>query len=163
MSGLELNVIPIAITVSPEVAKILAENHVDLFEALNKDQAIMGQLRRGRLAVEQRLPEQSGSRFDPLTVLAATALTTAVGGAIERILRVLLRKPIITTSRRWEPKLDPKGKPVLLDNGEPVYAWSEEQQYVEPKPFDPLRMTIANTTKGLALSIGAAPPSGNKT
>ena len=142
------------VTLSPEVATLLRENNVDLFEALNRDRDLAGQIQRGTSSSWKEPDSSSGqARMDPLTITASAVLVTAIGGAIERILRVLTRRPAIVATSTRQVQMDAAGRPMKKDNGEFVYAETVSQNFVEAKESNPLQFS-AGITPGIRLSVG---------
>ncbi len=122
----------VRISLDPEVEKLLRESDVDIFALLANDPAIKGQFRR-IAASKFSAPTDSGQRMDPLTIAASGVVIVALGSAIERIIKVLTRRPVVLTHERYESALDTDGKPVLDSDGKPVWFKSTTQTYEEPK------------------------------
>jgi hypothetical protein len=147
--------IPFSITISPKVAELLRDNGIDLVEALNRDPGLKGKLKRGGTGTFTGVDsDRSQSRMEPLTILAAAVLVTSIGGALERMLRVLTRDPVVVTTRRKEAQLDEHGKPIVGQNGQIAYTWTEDQSYVEAKDSNALQFSTGLGPEGFHFSLG---------
>jgi hypothetical protein len=100
--------------------------------------------------------------MEPLTILATAVLVTAVGAALERILRVLTRDPVVVSTRAYQAKLDKDGKPIVNTEGHVVYDWSEKQSFVEASESDPLKYSVDLAPKSFHFSLGAASENATK-
>ena len=123
----------VRIAFDPDVEKLLRENDVDLIAMLAKDSTVSGRFRRVAARDFPLPPTDTRERMDPLTIAASAPIIVALGSAIERIIKVLTRRPVVLTNERYGPCLDPDGKPVLGSDGKPIFSKMKTQTYEESK------------------------------
>lgn len=146
----------VRIALDPEVEKLLGENDVDLFAMLAKDPKVSGQFRRVETHDFPVPPPDVGTRMDPLTIAASAAVIVAMGSAIERIIKVLTRRPVILNNERYEPALDADGKLVLDPDGKPIFSKTVTQTYEESKDANAPAWETYVTASELRVSLGKA-------
>lgn len=146
----------VRIALDPEVEKLFGENDVDLFAMLAKDPAVGGQFRR---VASHDFPVSStdnATRMDPLTIAASAAVIVAMGSAIERIIKVLTRRPVVLTSKRYELALDADGKPVLGPDGKSILSTTVTQTYEESKDANAPAWETRVTASEIRIALGKA-------
>ena len=139
----------VSIQVAPAVARLLRANQIDLFDALSKDAQLKGKVERA-----QSSGGQTGTRADPLTILASAALVLAIGSALERLIRICTRSPAMITTRHNKARLNAEGNPLKDDGGKVLYDLTEEQQFVEPGVSDPFKLSAVATPGRVEFHVG---------
>lgn len=123
----------VRITLDTEVERLLRENEVDLRAMLANDPAVSGQFRTVASS-ECPLPRStSQSRMEPLTIAASAVVIVALGSSLERIIKVLTRRPVVLTNERYEPVLDADGRPIIGPDGNTVVSKVTTQTLEESK------------------------------
>ena len=144
----------VRIAFDPDVEKLLRESDVDLFAMLAKDPAVSGRFRRIAASEFPVSPVDSQERMDPLTITASAAVIVALGSAIERIIKVLTRRPVVLTNERFEPVLDADGKPVLGSDGKPIFSKTTTQTFEESKDANAPSWETRVTASELRIALG---------
>ncbi|EPR13506.1 hypothetical protein M527_00525 [Sphingobium indicum IP26] len=144
----------VRIAFDPDVEKLLRENDVDLFGELAKDPAVSGRIRRLAAGEFPVSPVDSQERMDPLTIAASAAVIVALGSAIERIIKVFTRRPVVLTNERFEPVLDADAKPVLGSDGKPIFSKTTTQTYEESKDANAPSWETRVTASELRIALG---------
>jgi len=144
----------VRITLDPEIDKLLRENDIDLFAMLAKDPAIDGRFSR-IAASEFPVPwAGGGERMDPLTIAASATVIVALGSVIERIIKVLTRRPVVLTNEHYEPVLDSEGRPVMDSDGRPALSKTTTQTYEESKDVNAPAWEMRVAASELKIALG---------
>ena len=137
------------IQVAPAMAKLLRANQIDLFDALSKDAQLKGKIER-----TQFLGGHTGTRADPLTIMAAAALVLSIGSALERLVRVVRVAQPLLPRDRYKARLNAEGNLLKDNDGNVLYDLTEEQQYVEPGVSDPFKLSAVATPGRVEFHVG---------
>lgn len=146
----------VRISMDVETQKLLRDNNVDLFELLAKETAVGDKLQRVSSSDFPVPPTTSGERMDPLTIVASATVIIALGSVIERILKVLTRRPVVLTNEHYEPSLDNNGEPLLDSDGKPIMSRTTTQTFEEPKDSNAPVWQAGVSASELRIALGNA-------
>ena len=144
------------VALPPEVDKYLAQHRTSLGHML-KQQGIT--VRESHEPDPFKTDERNAAQRDMALVLASTAgaaaVITALGIALNNILKTMNKKPVMQIARRRRVVKDAQGNLVFGPNGYPLYEIDETPVLLEPRAEDSTAGMQFQAGEDISLVIGA--------